>query len=188
MPVTIVQRSPLGGGNLCEFFALATNAFGTKQTHVEDHTKSTKVTGHPTKNKVLIDLDARHADENFNTFLGTYLYPGDITLTEEIYEDAQKDSSPGGSTTYYFGYTLYFGTVKTKRKVLYGIGMVSGNTGDYSTGDKQYEQSPVQISGVSAPATYTVSAATFNTLLVSGAATVTIASGSYGAYVFLTAV
>lgn len=186
--ITISQRSPLGGGNLCEFFALGTNAFGTKQTHVEDHTKSTKVTGHPIKNKVVIDLDARHADETFDGFLTTYLYSGDLSLIEESYEDSQKDTSAGGSTSYYFGYILYFASLGVKRKVLFGVGVLTGSTGDYTTGDKQFEQSPVQISGVSSPVAYTVPASCFNTYKVSGATTQTVALGSYGQYKFLTAV
>lgn len=184
----MAQRSPLGGGNLVEFFALSTNAFGTKQTHVEDKTKTTKVTGHPTKSSLVIDLDARHADTTYNTFLTTYLYPGTLTATEEVYEDSSKDTSAGGSSSYNFGYIAYFGTLGTNRKVLYGVGILSGSTGDYSTADKQFEQTPVQITGVSAPASYTIAATLFNTGKVSGAATVTVASGSYGAYAFLTAV
>lgn len=183
-----MARMTIGGGNLGEFFALATNAFGTKQTHVEDRTKTTKVSGHPEKNKVVIDLDASHTDSNWETFLGTYLYPGDLSVVEQTYEDGTKDTQAGGSTSYYLGYIHYFATNGATRRCLAIVGILTGNTGDLSTADKQFEATPVQITAVPAPATYTIPASAWNTLKVSGAATATIAADSYGFYTFWTAV
>lgn len=179
--------SPVGGGNLAVFFALGTNAFGTEQTHGEDRTKSTKVVGHPTKKSVVIDLDASHADDTFNTFVNTYLYEGEVNAIVEKYEDSSQVSNTVVSSAKQFGYIMYFGSNNGKRKVLMGVGVLSGATGDSTTAVDGYEQTPVQITAVAAPATYTIGTALFNTSKVT-AATITLASGSYGSYSFMTAV
>jgi len=186
--VTISQRSSVAGGNLCEFFALATNAFATKNSHIEDHTKSTKTTGHPNKKDLKINLDAQHGDSAFESFLTTYLTNVDYTAVSDTYEDGQVETATNASTDKMFGYILYFGSKGTTRKVLYGVGVISGDTGNYETGNKQFEKTPVEITGVPAFASLSIPLASFNTYIVSGAATVTLASGSYGVYTFMTAV
>src|SRR5574343_1950857 len=125
----MAARSPVGGGNLIEFFALGTNVFGTKQTHVEDKTKSLKVTGHPRTNKVSFDIDARHGDTSWETFLQAYATSVDLSLLEEFYENGDKDSSTAATTSNMFGYVVYFGTLGTSRKTFIGVGVLSGEAG-----------------------------------------------------------
>jgi hypothetical protein len=183
-------RSAIGGGNLVEFFPLTTaNALGAKSAHIEDKTKSTKVTGHPIKKTLTIDLDARHGDMTFETFLSSYLYDGEVTPVIEKYEDSSQDSSTVVPSSKYLGYVLYFGANGSSRKVLYGVGVLSGATGDATTGENALEQTPVQITAVVNPSTAAITFAStiWNTDKVTSTVAGSLPTGSYGVYTTLAA-
>lgn len=185
----MAARSPGSGGNLAEFFALGTNAFGTKNAHLEDKTKSADITGHPNKKKMSIKYDASHADANFETFLTSYLTNQDLSAVEETYEDGSIDTISPAAASQCFGIIHYFGAMGTTRKTFFGVGVVAGDTGNYKTGNKSFENSPVQVDIVPSPATYAITATThLNTSKVATAGCPTqIAKDSYGTYVFMTA-
>jgi nicotinic acid phosphoribosyltransferase len=145
--ITTVRSSP-AGGNYCAFFALGTNAFATISSHVEDHTKSTKTTGHPNRKDLKIYLDALHGVSAFEAFLTTYLTNVDYTAVSDTYEDGTVETASNAETDKMFGYILYFGKNSTTRKVLYGVGVLTGDTGNYEAGNKMFEKSPVEITAV----------------------------------------
>ena len=181
-------RAPIGGGNLIEFFALGTNALATKQTHVADHNKTTKGTGHPNKKTLVWDIDTRFADDNWNTFQTTYLTNQDLSLIMEEYEDGSQESYSPASTSQSFGYVIYFGVLGTRRKVYFGVGVLTGNSGDVEVAGKAFEKSSMQITAVPAAATYSIATTIWNTskLATTSLASMPtqIAADSYGAYVF----
>lgn len=177
-------RSAPGGGNRLDIFALGTNAFGTLDTHVYDNTASIKVTGHPLKKKVVVDIDSIVSDAAFMTHLNTYLTDKDMSAVEFNCEDGTMLTSSTLESGKYFGFRIYFAQLSgtTYRKAFTGVGVYTGPTGDLQTGNKAFEKTPAQITVVPAPATYTVAAALWDTGLTTGGATITIAQNSYGTW------
>jgi len=188
MARNITAHSPVGGGNLIEVFALATNAFGTK-VYSFDNIGSVKSTGHPTKKSLQWDIDQIASDETFFNHLNTY-------LSEKVIEEVKFDCEDGTQISYanidqskLFGYTVYFGTLSGKRKVFVGVGTYSGDTGSVQTANKQFEKTSVQILAVAAPATYSLPTTVWDTdMIATSGAPTQIAKDSYGTYWFATAV
>lgn len=184
----MAARAGLGDGNLLEFRSLTTaNVINALLTvHQEDKTKSVKITGHPKTGKMTIDIDGRHGDAGWFSFLDTYLHAGELTPIVEKYTDGSQDTTTVALQAETFFYTCYFGNIAGSTKVLYGVGVLSGPTGDLTTGVDAFEQTPVQITAIAAPASIAVASSVWNSLKVNSTVATTLAAGSYGGYITLT--
>ncbi|MCX7909588.1 MAG: hypothetical protein N2560_08750 [Ignavibacteria bacterium] len=188
MPRTITLHAPVGGGNLIDIFQLATNAFGTK-AYSFDNISSVKSSGHPKQNKIQWDIDQIASDETFYNHLNTYLSEKVIEQVQFECEDGTKLTYSTVDTTKVFGYTIYFGALSGKRKVFVGCGTYSGETGGLQTGNKAFEKTTVQITGIPAPATYSLPTTIWNTdMIATTGAPTQLAKDSYGTFWFATAV
>lgn len=182
-------RSAVGGGNLIEFYPLTTaNVLGTLNAHTENKTKSITINGHPRKKNMVIDVDARHGDLPFQTFLTTHLYDGEVVPVIEKYEDGSQDTLTvvPNNGAYYLGYVCYFGAIGAARKILYGVGVLSGTTGNTTTGVDALEQTPLQLTAVAAPTSIAFASSVWNTTKANSTVAVTLPADSYGVYTTLT--
>lgn len=188
MARNISVHSPVGGGNLIDVFALGTNAFGTK-VYSFDNIGSIKSTGHPTKKQIQFDIDQIASDEAFYTHLNTYLSDKVIEQVTFDCEDGTQLSYSNVDASKVFGYVVYFGALSGKRKVFVGAGTYSGDTGAIQTGNKAFEKVSVQITGIPAPATYSLPTTVWDTNMVSTTAGLPtqLAKDSYGTFIFATA-
>lgn len=190
-------KAPSSGGNLCEIFAL--NLSGSTLACAKsdfqfsfDKTVSSKVTGHPLKQSVKIELENKEFSEAYETFCKSYLTNVAVEQVKVTYEDNSEDTlvtQPANSKT--FGVIYYTGTSGTKRAVYMGRGVLSGATGDASFVSKNLGAYPVEITLLSGTGVSFASDCfgTTNALLkVSGATAKNITDAEFGHTAWLTSV
>lgn len=182
-------KAPVGGGNYLEIFGFSAGTVGSSE-FVFDKTVTTSVNGHPAKGvDFTIDLDSKINNETFETFLVSYLTSISTETLEFTYEDDTKDvSSSAADEVPKFAFMLYNKALGGKRKVLYGVGYLSGDSGNDSRAAGALNTTPVQLT-VTAYADASVAFGTtlFNTELVTGTA-LTLATGATGKYTFMTTI
>ncbi len=180
-------KAPIGAGNLLTIHPILTGAFQAA-TFTFDKNVTMDYVGHPLKQSLVITLDNKIDNEAFNTFLKSYLTNANVEESKVEYVDATEDTITSGlSTAKPFGYIWYGGIdADTKRKVIYGKGVLSGDSGNASYQGKGIGNYPIQITTVKGE-TLTVASALFNTGKVTMATGVTLASTEYGTIIFATA-
>lgn len=183
-------KSPVGGGNFLEIFAFSGGTVGASQ-FTFDKTVTTNVNGHPAKGTdFTIDLDSKINNSTYEAFLVSYLTSISTETLEFVYEDDTKDvSSSAADEVPKFAFILYNKALSGTRKTLYGIGYLSGDSGNDSRAAGSLNTTPVQLT-VTSYSTGSVSFGTalFETSLVTVASAQSLATGATGKYVFLTTV
>ena len=151
-----------------------------------NYTESSSWQGHPAKNKPMIkDMANKIYDEDFDTMLDTYLSNQDNTLNTFSMEDSMEvDKSAALAAAKYLVCIDYSAKVNGKVCVTAGYGNLSGDTGNMSSSSKSLVDAPVQFTTAAADQEYTIAAAVVAALSngkITTGATITIASGAYGA-------
>jgi hypothetical protein len=187
----MTQKAPYNGANKLSIYALGiTGVFGTL-LYTFDKTITSKLTGHPTKGKFMIELDQHANDEAFNTFLKTYLTSIEVSTEAVQYEDNSIEYIVTGATTATtFGFIWYDGKCQAKRKLAMGAAVLSGNAGDYDTKSKGMGKTPVQLTALPSNTIgydLTIGSLLFDTALATVATAITVTSPEYGTIRFETA-
>lgn len=182
----------IGGGNLTELFALGSDwSLGTNLMDLNKNF-TTVIAGHEKSKNLEATITHEIFDETYTDLLDDYLSETADTANEN-YEDGSSNVDTTSLTD------------ANNLKVLLAI-CYSGRSNE-STKQRFVRVFPCQLQGggytmesektirpetklvaVKADVAITVAASAFNTSLVSSAATVTIAAGSYGLSTWLTAV
>ena len=176
-----MANAPWQGDNLVEIFTITSDATSTTSTFTFDATVDSAIEGHPSKNSVKLTLTNKIDDPDFETFLESYLTDKEVTTNKLTYEDGTTETIVSGvDSSKTFAFIAYRGEVGTKRKVLYGYGVLVGATGNSSVKYGDVGDMPVEIQVLDYGATLTFTAGSFDTTLVSVATDKTLASGEYG--------
>jgi hypothetical protein len=159
-------------------------------------TESTNIVGHPLRETMTIDLANKIANEAYETMLTSYLANVDLSPTDFVFEDGQKVTFSNAPAALEDKYVVAFhlsNEVGGKRRITACLGMLTGDTGNFSTAAKGLADMPVQITAIQAPADYVIVGASVLALgsiacFLSTLSDLTITDGSYGAIVYETAV
>lgn len=170
-----------GGGNLFEFFIIASNVFTTKEHSLNQIYKGDMKRRSDGGFDITIDQDEDTAA--LETFLETYRVLAASTGTTKKYEDGGTPSA--GSSDITIGWIGYHGK-STDVKVSYGCAEVDPTSGSFTTEDSVESHPTIILHSVAAPATTTVTKTLFSSSKVTQpGADKTIASGSLGKVDFL---
>lgn len=184
----------IGGGNLTQVTTLTTgagegtaavwNASATPTLENRQKTK-TDVKGHLKKLNVEVAIDSDLDSEAQETMLSTYMnIQADASTVE--YEDGTMRGLTAGDVTKSLVTVHYFGKHSSgKRRVLILNSEV--NSEGYTAETKKNLAPKISFKGVKATNAIAVPAALFDSSLVSGAALITIAAGTMGTEIWLTA-
>lgn len=191
-------KAPSSGGNLLEIFDITFSGTGgsfaaAALTFSFDKTITSKVTGHPLKGSVKIELENKEFSAAFETLCKAYLTNVAVEQVKITYEDNSEDTlvtQPANAKT--FGVVYYTGTSGSKRCVYVGRGVLSGATGDASFVSKNLGAYPVEItflSGVTLTAAADVFATANGATKVSGVTLpINMASTAFGHTKWVTSV
>ena len=185
----------VGGGNLTQVTTLTSgagvgsaavwNASATPTLENRQKTK-TDVKGHLKKLNVEVSIESDLDSEALDSLLNTYMDVQADTSTVE-YEDGTMRGLVTGDVTRSLVTVHYFGKNSGgKRKVLILNSEI--NSEGYTAETKKNLAPKVTLKGVKATNAIAVPAALFDSTLVSGAALITIAAGTMGTEIWLSAV
>lgn len=198
----LTRKTPYSGGNRFDIFELTSSAFlvtGTTAAGGNDSTgalftfdrnESSAVAGHPKKKSLVYTLTSKINNEKLNTLFTTY-------LTSETAEDIVQDYESGDKTTIKgvsastpkFGFVDIGGVdADNKRQITYGIGVFSGDTGNMDRAKNTLQGVPIEVTCIESLTTISVPAKVFDSTLVSGGITKSIAASGFADRIFLTSV
>lgn len=185
----------IGGGNLTQVTTLTTGAgegaaavWNAAATPILENRQKTKtdVKGHLKKLNVEVAIDSDLDSEAQESMLSTYMnIQADASTVE--YEDGTMRGLTAGDVTKSLVTVHYFGKHSGgKRRVLILNSEV--NSEGYTAETKKNLAPKISFKGVKATNAIAVPAALFDSTLVSGAALITIAAGTMGTEIWLSAV
>ena len=185
----------IGGGNLTQVTTLTSGAgegaaavWNAAATPILENRQKTKtdVKGHLKKLNVEVAIDSDLDSEAQESMLSTYMnIQADASSVE--YEDGTMRGLTAGDVTKSLITVHYFGKHSGgKRRVLILNSEV--NSEGYTAETKKNLAPKISFKGVKATNAIAVPAALFDSTLVSGAALITIAAGTMGAEIWLSAV
>jgi hypothetical protein len=180
-------KAAVGAGNLVTCHPVsATGLFGAVAFTFDKNAKM-DYKGHPSKQSVVITLDNKNDLEAYNTFLVSYLNAVEVAESKQEYVDATYDTLISGySAATKLGF-IWYGAKDPdgKTKVLIGMGILSGDTGDASYDGKAVGSYPVQITAVPATTTLSVPTSLFDASKVTQATAITLATGVHASVIFM---
>ncbi len=179
----MARKAASKGGNLLQIFAF--DASGVADTlEIEfDKTVDTSITGYYLKSTgTSIQINSRIMNEAWTTFMDDYMLVDEPEQgLQENYEDDTKDNLTDASNVdKKFLYVLYSGIVDNKRLVDYGVGYLTGDTGNRSQARQSLTNAPVTVQSLAADVEYTIPDTVFSTAHVSSASTQTVATAALG--------
>lgn len=185
----------IGGGNLTQVTTLTTGAgegaaavWNAAATPILENRQKTKtdVKGHLKKLNVEVAIDSDLDSEAQESMLSTYMnIQADASTVE--YEDGTMRGLTAGDVTKSLVTVHYFGKHSGgKRRVLILNSEV--NSEGYTAETKKNLAPKISFKGVKATNAIAVPAALFDSTLVSGAALITVAAGTMGTEIWLSAV
>ena len=185
----------IGGGNLTQVTTLTSGAgegaaavWNAAATPILENRQKTKtdVKGHLKKLNVEVAIDSDLDSEAQESMLSTYMnIQADASSVE--YEDGTMRGLTAGDVTKSLVTVHYFGKHSGgKRRVLILNSEV--NSEGYTAETKKNLAPKISFKGVKATNAIAVPAALFDSTLVSGAALITIAAGTMGTEIWLSAV
>jgi len=179
----------VGGLNKLDIFAIATNAFTTTGGFAFQQIYSKDIKGMLTVKGGTVTLDHDTYSEDMWTFLKAFTANTVKEQTPDHYENGVETSEGGSATVLGYGYILYVTTTNGKVHCQIGTCAAGDGTGDFKTEYDKNVRVPVVFTALpyNGTTSVTVPAAVFDTNVVAAGTTVTIAVGSYGTDVFLTA-
>ena len=146
--------------------------------------ESAAIVGHPAKGvPLVIDIANKIYDEDTETLLAAYLRDVDVEPSSFNAEDGSKKTVSSLPSTAVPLIGLHFSPlVGSKYMVTAGVFVLSGASGDISTGFKQLGDAPIQLTSVKVPTSYTITTPVIAALGPTGitGADITIAASSYG--------
>jgi len=180
------QKAPHQGSNYTEIFEIGSDEFGTPVI-VFDWTVDSSLEGHPIKGDLKLVITNKINNEDYNTFLTTYLSDTEVTVDKLVFEDGTIYSLPKGVVdSKRFGVIWYDGRVTTKVKVVLGAAVLAGATGNTKT-VYGIGEAPVEIQFINYGTGLTIGSDLLNSAIVTPSADVVLAEGEYGCVIFLTA-
>jgi endonuclease YncB( thermonuclease family) len=184
----VTRKTSIGHSNRVEIFALTGANFSETATHTFDRITGISVTGAIKKKNIEIDIDNAEDSENLATLFATYLTSEEVEEIVDQYVNGDKTTiQQAGEGAASFGVLEYSGVNHSNKRRVKGLLAVFGpNTGDETIEAKQSKKIKIQIQAIDATQTYTIPAACYNTTLVTGATTQTIASSAVGTEAFFT--
>jgi len=184
----VTKKTSIGHSNRVEIFALTGATFEATATHTFDRITGISVTGAIKKKNIEIDIDNAEDSAALLTLFDSYLTSEDVEEVVDNYVNGDKTTiQQAGEGAASFGVLEYSGINHNNKRRVKGLLAVFGpNTGDETIENKQSKKVKIQIQAIDATQTYTIPAACYNTALVSGATTQTIASSAVGTETFIT--
>jgi hypothetical protein len=179
-------KAPVGAGNKVTIHPIsATGLFGAAAFTFDKNVKM-DYKGHPIKQSLVITLDNKNDLEEYNTFLKSYLNAIEVAESKVEYVDATYDTLISGfSASTKLGFVWYGAAAPdAKTKMLVGMGVLSGDTGDASYDGKAIGSYPVQITAVPATTTLSIPTSLLDASKVTQATPITLATGEYGCILF----
>lgn len=185
--MALTQKAPFQGSNYMTVHAISTNTLGAV-CFTFDRTVDTTIEGHPAKNNLKIVISNKINSEDYNTFLKTFLSNKEVAVKPVTYEDGTIEYIVSGvDETKTFGVVWYDGKVGSKRKIVMGKAILSGNTGNAKTVYGDIGDMPVEIQFIANAATLTATPGAFCSTYYATPATMTVETDAYGTIQFITA-
>jgi hypothetical protein len=151
-----------------------------------DRLESGTIAGWHTKGNFVLDLVSKADEESLDDIFDDYLLEMAVNEVEQIWIDGQKDTyKTAADDDAVFGFISYAGEVNVKRRVDYGCGVFSGDTGNRASQANTMGGTTIQITSVETLATLTFPSGLLSTALVSVTAALTLAAGSKSSYTYL---
>lgn len=182
-------QSPVGSANRVVCFPITSSKSTITAALSFNKNVDESITGHPIKGSWSIALTSRKNNIAFNTFLNSYLRDIDIEPTEETYTDGTKDTISAISVSSpHFLVVHCGGLLESAYQLSYGVGVLTGDTGNRSFANKSMTDTPVEIRIVQSPAAYTFLGTSIYEYLSDIIATVadqSIAADAYGSVIYV---
>jgi hypothetical protein len=182
----LTRKAPLQGANDVTL-AVITSA-GTCHSaglYTFDRLESGTIAGWHTKGNFVIDLVSKADEESLDAVFTTYLTEMAVNEVEQVWIDGAKDTyKTATDDNDVFGFISYAGEVNVKRRVDYGCGVFSGDTGNRASQANTMGGTTIQITAVETLASLTFPSALLNSTLVS-VAVLTLASGLKSNFTYL---
>lgn len=181
-------KSPVGSGNLLEIWSLDASGNFEDLKFSFDKTVQSSIKGHPLKENLAIDIQSKIRNEALETFYRSYLTAAKVESSQVDYEDSSYDTLVSGvDAAIKFGFIWYNGELDSKRELILGRGILSGDTGNHTTQNKNVGDSPVSITCIDGQQVVCGSNK-FNSNKVTASADITVLTAQFGSVRYETSV
>ena len=185
---SLAAKTGYGGANQLDVYTITGNAFLTTALFTFDRNMSESPTGIFAKKNYKLAVNSAIRNEILKTVLETTASDEEPTKVKDVYTNSDYTSKivVGSSTIVLGGIFYYSEDADSKRQVDVFRFVWTGNTGDIEIAANESNKVNLECTGVDDAATCSVPSACFDTILVSGATTLSIPADEMGTYAFLT--
>lgn len=187
MSAVVQPKVAIGGSGQVFAFEVTGGVADTSAEIVFDRIVGKSQVGHEKKGAVTYEITSHQADETTFAFIDSRITSSPTEPIVVDYENGDKStvSQASGSVVADVYAVPYPKTgVDTKRRVFFGLGILSGDSGNITTGFNALNEAPLAFTTIQTSTQVTIPAATVS--LVSGvSATIIIPTGSFGLTTFL---
>lgn len=186
----LTREAPLQGANDVTLCSIASaGVVATTTLYVFDRLESGTISGWHTKGNFMLDLVSKSDHESLDTVFDTYLVLKAENEVTQSWIDGNEDVyNTSTSNTHLFAFISYSGEVEAKRRVDFGCGVFTGDTGNRAYQGNTMGGTTIQIKAVETAATLTFASSLLNTALVTGyTAALSLPAGKKSTYDWVTA-
>lgn len=190
---TPAREAPLQGTNKLYIHPLTfPTLVSTTATHTYDRLKTVQFSGWHTKNTFKINLTQHEDQQSLDVHLGVYMAE-DVPVSEitgKLVDGTNYTYKNIANDTYKFAWVAYGGEVGGKRAVHYGLGVYTGDTGSRQYDADTLGGTVIEITSIEAEDACVFPSTLFTAiagLTSAPASDLTLATGSYSNFTYLTA-